>query len=443
VSVAFFEQAQRWAADIDPLRRYGSVRRVTGLIIEATIPPVFIGEVCYLENERLARPLPCEVVGVREDRALLMPYDYSENISVGTRVRASGKSFMLSLHEGYIGRVVDGLGRPLDGKGPIPPGIPLPVTRQAPAPLARPAITEAMASGIKAVDSFLTWGKGQRLGVFAGSGVGKSTLFGMIARNGGADVNVIALIGERGREVKEFIERDLGEEGLKRSVVVAVPSNESPLLRVKGSEVALTIAEYFRDRESCDVLLLLDSLTRFAYAQREIGLSMGEPPTTRGYTPSVYAMIPRLCERAGMTEHGSITALFTILVEGDDMNEPVADISRSVLDGHIVLSRRLASEGHYPPIDVLESISRVMRHVTTPEHNAAALWARGILAAYREAEDLINIGAYQAGNNPRIDRAIRAIEPLRAFLRQEIEELSTMPESLAELKALYDAYALA
>jgi flagellum-specific ATP synthase len=430
-----FQSAAGWVSDIDPFERAGSVRRVTGMVIEVTCPPVFIGELCYLSNDRMAEALPCEVVGVRDNTALLMPYDYSDDISVGTRVRTTGQAFMLPLHPGYLGRVVDGIGRPIDELGPLPKGKLYPVNQQAPSPLKRPRISEPISSGIKAIDAFLTWGKGQRLGVMAGSGVGKSTLFGMIARNAGSDINVISLIGERGREVKEFIERDLGEEGIKRSVVVAVPSNESPLMRVKGAQISLAIAEYFRDMGK-DVLLMMDSLTRYTYALREIGLSLGEPPTTRGYTPSVYAQIPRLCERAGMNETGSITALFTILVEGDDMNEPVADIARSVLDGHIVLSRKLLTEGQLPPVDVLESISRVMTDVAAQEHISHAQWARAIMATYREAEDLINIGAYQIGNNPKIDRAIRYIEHIRAFLRQGIFEKATLEKTVAELKAL-------
>lgn len=435
MSSRLYNCARSWLQDFDPLQRHGTVRKVTGMVIEVTCPPVFIGELCFLKNERLPVPLPCEVIGVSENRAQLMPYDFSNDISVGTDVLTTGRSFNLSLAEGYLGRVLDGLGRPLDGQGPLPVGPPYPVDQQPPSPLSRPRISERMASGIKSIDSMLTWGKGQRLGVMAGSGVGKSTLFGMIARNAEVDINVIAMIGERGREVSEFIERDLGEEGLKRSVVVAVPSNESPLLRLKGAQVAFSIAEFFRDQGK-DVLLLMDSLTRYAYALREIGLSLGEPPTTRGYTPSVYAQIPRLCERAGMADTGSITALFTILVEGDDMNEPVADIARSVLDGHIVLSRKLATEGHYPPVDVLESISRVMPDVVPADHMKLALWARNIMATYREAEDLINIGAYQAGNNPRIDQAIRYIEHLRSFLRQSVEEQVGFNEALAALKAI-------
>jgi len=441
MSRALFEQAAQWVTEVRPLESAGQVRRVTGLVIEATCPPVFIGELCYLENERLAEPLPCEVIGVQGDSALLMPYDYCSDIRVGTRVRCTGRGFTLPLHAGWLGRVVDALGRPLDGLGELPRGPEYAVDRPAPSPLARPRITEKIASGVKALDAFCTWGKGQRLGVMAGSGVGKSTLFGMIARNAASDINVIGLIGERGREVKEFIERDLGVEGLKRSVVVAVPSDQSPLLRVKGAQAAFAIAEFFRDQGS-DVLLMIDSLTRFAYAMREVGLSLGEPPATRGYTPSVYAAIPRLCERAGMTEHGSITALLTVLVEGDDHNEPVADIARSVLDGHIVLSRRLMTSGQLPAVDVLESISRVMSDVVEPDHLSLAQWARGIMSTYREAEDLINIGAYQVGNNPRIDQAIRHIEHLRSFLRQGIFEKVEYAQSLAGLRAVMDERAL-
>jgi flagellum-specific ATP synthase len=432
---AIYIQAGKLAQGIDPLQRRGVVRRVTGALVEVSCPPVFIGEICHLHNERLRAPLPCEVVGVRDNLAMLMPYDYSTDISVGTTLTTSGRGFELAVHTGWLGRVVDGLGRPIDGKGPLPQGPGLPVNRPAPSPLSRPRIHEAIASGIRSIDCFTTWGKGQRLGVMAGSGVGKSTLFGMFARNAAADVNVIGLIGERGREVKEFIERDLGESGLARSVIVAVPSNESPLMRLKGSQVTMCIAEYFRDGGS-DVLLMMDSLTRFAYAQRELSLSLGEPPTTRGYTPSVYAEIPRLCERAGMSDTGSITALFTILVEGDDQNEPVADIARSVLDGHIVLSRKLATQGHYPPVDVLESISRVMSDVVDEDLIQAAGWARQVLAVYREAEDLINIGAYKSGNSPRIDGALRNIEAVREFLQQGLTESSSFAEAKSRLIAM-------
>jgi len=437
MSSRLYEQACNAVAEFDPLKRRGTVRRVTGLLIEATCPPVFIGELCYLVNSRLSEPLPCEVIGVRERTALLMPFDFSSDIGVGTEVLTTGGTFSLPLNEGYLGRVIDGLGRPIDGQGPLPRGRAYHVNQPAPSPLSRPTINEKIASGIKAIDAFLTWGKGQRLGVLAGSGVGKSTLFGMIARHADSDINVIGLIGERGREVNEFIERDLGEAGLRRSVVVAVPSNESPLMRVKGAQVTFTVAEYFRDLGN-DVLLLMDSMTRYAYALREMGLTLGEPPTTRGYTPSVYAQIPRLCERAGLAETGSITALITVLVEGDDMNEPVADIARSVLDGHIVLSRKLLTEGQLPPVDILESISRVMPEVVDAQHVGWAQWARNIMATYRDAEDLINIGAYQVGNNPKIDLAIRYIDHIRGFLRQAIDEKVSYEQSLDQLRGLVE-----
>lgn len=437
MDAGLYEQAGSLVAEFDPLKRRGTVRRVTGLMIEATCPPVFVGELCYLTNERLAQPLPCEVIGVRDRTALLMPFDFSSDIGVGTDVLTTGETFALPLSPEYLGRVIDGMGRPIDGRGPLPRGPLYPVNKTAPSPLSRPTISEKIISGVKAIDAFLTWGKGQRLGVLAGSGVGKSTLFGMIARHASADVNVIGLIGERGREVNEFIERDLGAEGLKRSVVVAVPSNESPLQRVKGAQITFTIAEYWRDRGN-DVLLLMDSMTRYAYALREIGLTLGEPPTTRGYTPSVYAQIPRLCERAGLAENGSITALLTVLVEGDDMNEPVADIARSVLDGHIVLSRKLLTEGQLPPVDVLDSISRVMPDVVDAQHMGWAQWARNILATYRDAEDLINIGAYQVGNNPRIDQAIRYVGHIRGFLKQEINEKVAFTETIEQLRSLVE-----
>jgi len=430
-------KAAQWAGEVEPLKRRGTVRRVTGNLVDAVLPPVFIGELCYLVSDRIKEPLPCEVIGVRESTAVLMPFDYSSDISVGTEVLSTGRTFSLPLTPGFLGRIIDGLGRPLDGKGPLPAGPAYDVNQDPPPPLSRPRINEKIASGIKAIDAFLTWGKGQRLGVMAGSGVGKSTLFGMIARHAEADVNVIGLIGERGREVNEFIERDLGEEGLKKSVVIAVPSNESPLMRIKGAQITFSVAEYFRDR-GADVLLLMDSLTRYAYALREIGLSLGEPPTTRGYTPSVYAQIPRLCERAGLSDKGSITALLTILVEGDDMNEPVADIARSVLDGHIVLSRKLLTEGRLPPVDVLESISRVMPDVVDQQHIGWAQWGRGIMSTYRDAEDLINIGAYQAGNSTKIDQAIRYIDHLRSFLKQGVDERSDYKQTLGALRSLVE-----
>jgi flagellum-specific ATP synthase len=418
----------------------GRITRVSGLTIEARLPAAFIGELCIVKDLEGRGEVMAEVVGFRDGTTILMPMDYIEHVGMGSPVVATGKAFTLKVGDEFLGRVLDGLCEPLDG-GPIPNlSCPreYPVFREAPQAMDRPRITQAIPSGIKCIDTMLTWGKGQRMGVFSGSGVGKSTLFGMIARNSGAQVNVLALIGERGREVKEFLERDLGEEGLAKSVVVVVTSNEAPVRRVKGALVAMTIAEYFRDQGK-DVLFLMDSLTRYTYALREIGLALGEPPTTRGYTPSVYAKIPQLAERAGITSKGSITALFTVLVEGDDVNEPVADIARSVLDGHIVLSRKLLTEGQLPPVDVKGSISRVFPDVTGEEQQQMAQWVRETLAIYEEAEDLINIGAYKRGNNPRIDAALDCIDMIKAFMVQRREERWEMHQSLASLKQIYDA----
>ncbi|MCD6119608.1 FliI/YscN family ATPase [bacterium] len=409
----------------------GTITNIGQLILEAKTPRVFVGELCYVEADYPEfHRIPCEVVGIRDGTTLLMPFPALDNLSLGARVVTTGHRFRIRCGPGMLGRVLDGMGNPVDGKGDLE-GCPQwqDVNQEPPRPLKRPLIRDVIFSGIKAIDTMLTWGKGQRLGVFSGSGVGKSTLFGMIARNSSADINIIGLIGERGREVREFIDGALGEEGLKRSVVVTVTSDESPIMRMKGALVLHAIAEYFRD-EGNDVLMLVDSLTRFTYALREIGLSMGEPPTTRGYTPSVYARIPRLCERCGITEKGSITGLYTVLVEGDDISEPVSDIARSVLDGHITLTRKLAERNHYPPIDVLQSISRVMTDIVSPEHIAASTWAREVLATYRDAEDLINIGAYTRGNNAKIDYAIDNIDRLNAFLRQDRFERIPYREAL-------------
>jgi len=430
----------RELAEASPFVRRGQVVKVAGLTVEASLPPTFIGELCVFEKVADKDEVLAEVVGFRNGTTILMPMDYIEHIGMGTSVRATGQPFSLKLNDGYLGRVIGGLGQPLDSRPPpsAAGGTVRMIVREAPSPLDRPRIAEPMSSGIKAIDSMLTWGKGQRLGVFSGSGVGKSTLLGMMARNSEAEVNVLALIGERGREVKDFLERDLRAEGLAKSVVVVVTSNESPVRRVIGAQLAMTIAEYFRDRGR-HVLFLMDSLTRYTYALREIGLALGEPPTTRGYTPSVYARIPKLAERAGITGQGSITALFTVLVEGDDMNEPVADIARSVLDGHIVLSRKLLTEGHVPPVDVKASISRVFYDVAGPEQQRMAQWIRETLSVYEEAEDLINIGAYKRGNNPRIDAAIDSLDMIKAFLVQQVDERWTMEETLQAMGELYRA----
>lgn len=421
----------RLVEKVAPCRYLGRVERVAGILIEAVTPKVSIGEICYILSEftDLSNPghprrtvkIPAEVVGIDRERTYLMPFEFVDTISAGAPVETTGSPFAVRVGEELLGRVLNGLGIPIDQREPVAPTQLAPVVNRPPRPLERPPIRELLSSGIKSIDCLVAWGKGQRLGIFSGSGVGKSTLLGMIARNSSADVNVIALIGERGREVREFVERDLGEEGLAKSVVVAVTSDESPIMRLKGSLVAHTIAEYFRDRGK-HVLLLMDSLTRYAYALREVGLALGEPPTTRGYTPSVYARIPQLCERAGLTEASSITAVYTVLVEGDDLTEPVSDIARSVLDGHITLSRRLANEGFYPPVEVLDSVSRLMYDLVSEEHRLAAQWARQVMATYREAEELINIGAYQRGNNPRIDHAVDFYPRLMEFLRQDRDE---------------------
>ncbi|MEP0813370.1 MAG: FliI/YscN family ATPase [bacterium] len=415
----------------------GRVTDVGPLIIQAKMPRVFVGELCHIQTDYPhSNSIPCEVVGIRDGACLLMPFPNIESLSVGSRVVPTGHRFRVLCGEGLLGRVLGGMGQPIDGKGAlIDCSEWRDVAQDPPRPLERPLIREVVYSGVKVIDSMLTWGKGQRLGIFSGSGVGKSTLFGMIARNSSADVNVVGLIGERGREVREFIEGSLGEEGLKRSIVVSVTSDESPIMRVKGALVVHTIAEYFRDKGK-DVLLLLDSLTRYTYALREVGLSMGEPPTTRGYTPSVYAKIPQLCERCGKTDKGSITGLYTVLVEGDDVNEPVGDIAKSVLDGHITLSRKLAERNQYPPVDVLSSISRVMVEIVKAEQLETAAWAREILSTYRDSEDLINIGAYVRGTNPKIDFAVDNIDKLIAFFKQGIDERQNYDMALSDFLAL-------
>ncbi|NTU60248.1 MAG: FliI/YscN family ATPase, partial [Deltaproteobacteria bacterium] len=382
--------------------------------------------------------IPCEVVGFREGRVLLMPYGDMRGIQPGSKVVATRSQSLCQVGDELLGRVIDGTGNPMDGFGSPGCRRKYPLYGHEINPIARARIREPLATGIKAVDALLTLGKGQRMGIFAGSGVGKSVTLGMIARYTSADVNVIALIGERGREVREFIERDLGEEGLRRSVVVVSTSEKSPLVKARGALVATTVAEYFRD-QGRDVLLLMDSATRFAMALREVGLAIGEPPTTKGYTPSVFAALPRLMERAGMGEggKGSITGLYTVLVEGDDMNDPVADTVRSILDGHVVLSRDIAARNHDPAIDVLVSASRLMTEVSSPEHRRAAGRIRTLLAAYKGAEDLINIGAYQRGSNPDVDEALDKRVAMNAFLTQGIEESWTFSQTLEAMTGLF------
>lgn len=421
---------------VDTVRVNGRVAQVIGVVVEARGPACGVGEICEIHHDRGQEPLLAEVVGFRDSRTLLMPFSSVASIRPGSEVIATGSHLRVPVGHGLLGRVLDGLGRPLDSKGPAVTEAEVPTTASPPHPLERKRITEPLTLGIRAVDGTTTVGKGQRIGVFAGSGVGKSTLLGMIARNTSADVNVIALIGERGREVRDFIEKDLGEEGLRRSVVVVATSDQVPVARIRGAQVATAIAEFFRD-QGRDVLLMMDSVTRVAWAQREIGLASGEPPTTRGYTPSVFALLPQLLERSGTSRKGSITGLYTVLVEGDDMNEPVADTVRGILDGHIVLSRDLAARNHYPAIDVLASVSRLMSEVATPEHRLCAGRLRDVMATYRASEDLINIGAYVSGSNPKVDYSLRKIDSVNAFLRQQTSEGAGLAATEAALKEMF------
>jgi flagellum-specific ATP synthase len=424
----YFEALHR----VDPVKYNGCVEQVIGLVIESSGPAAQIGEVCHIRYSRTKEPLPAEVVGFRQGKTLLMPLGEMTGIRPGSEVVATGKTLDVGVGDALLGRVLNGLGQPMDGGPSLVLEEKYPVFASPPDSLRRRRIHEPLQLGIRAIDGLLTVGRGQRIGVFSGSGVGKSTVMGMVARNTSADVNVIGLTGERGREVRDFIERGLGVEGLRRSVVVVSTSDQPALVRVKAALVATAVAEYYRDR-GADVLLMMDSITRVAMAQREIGLAIGEPPATRGYTPSVFALLPRLLERSGTSEKGSITGLYTVLVEADDMNEPVADTARSILDGHIVLSRALASQNHYPAVDVLDSVSRVMVDITPREHQEAARRLRSILAVYKDAEDLVNIGAYARGSNPRIDEALDRIGDIRAYLQQDSAEKADYEESVAEL----------
>ncbi len=432
----------KWQHLLDEIARVklvnvqGQIDQITGLVMESTGPKASIGEICCVETLNEEKPIQAEVVGFRDKKLLLMPLGEMNGVGPGAKVTASGEPLTVNVSSKLLGRVLDGLGQPLDGLGDIELSVRYPIFNKPPHPLKRQRIREPLPLGISAIDGLLTCGKGQRLGIFAGSGVGKSTLMGMIARNTAADVNVIGLIGERGREVREFLEKDLQEEGLARSVVVVSTSDQPALCRLKAAFVATTIAEYFRDQGK-DVLLMMDSVTRFAMAQREVGLATGEPPTTRGYTPSVFALLPRLLERAGAGENGSITGLYTVLVEGDDLNEPVSDTVRGILDGHIVLSRDLASRGHYPAIDILSSVSRSMPDITTNEQRTLANELHKILANYKDAEDLINIGAYASGSNPDIDYALKKIEPVRKFLQQSVHDKLDWQATLANLEAIF------
>lgn len=415
--------------------KLGRITRVVGLTIESAGPDVSVGDICRLYRQDGGSSILAEAVGFSESKILLMPLGDMHGIGPGSIVEAAGLELSVKVSNDLLGRVLDGLGEPMDGGGEIISDLRYPISQHAPDPLKRQMITEPLPLGIRAVDGLLTIGKGQRVGIFAGSGVGKSTAMGMIARNTKADVNVIALIGERGREVREFIENDLGEEGLKRSVLVIATSDKPALVRLKAADVATAVAEYFRDRGK-DVLLLMDSLTRYAMAQREVGLATGEPPVSRGYTPSVFAALPKLLERAGMSEKGSITGLYTVLVDGDDLLEPVTDTARSILDGHIVLSRKLANKNHYPAIDVLASISRCMSAIAAEEHKRDANEIKKSMAVYADAEDLINIGAYVKGSNPEIDMAIEKNPDINAFLMQSVDEKAEFDEALSVMNLI-------
>ncbi len=422
-------------------KKKGRVVNVVGLTIESAGPDAKLGDICqifpggkgeFFSGDR--QPIPAELVGFKDRKTLLMPYGSVDGIGAGCLVENTGVPLQVDVSGSLLGRTLDGLGRPVDGSRFE--GVPYLVEAAPPDPLSRKIINEVLPLGVKAVDGMITVGKGQRIGIFAGSGVGKSTLMGMFARNTKADINVIALIGERGREVREFIEHDLGEEGMKRSVVVVATSDRPALERNKAAKTATAIAEYFRDRGK-DVLLMMDSLTRFSMAQREIGLASGEPPVSRGYPPSVYSEMPRLLERAGCAARGSITGLYTVLVDGDDFNEPITDTARSILDGHIMLDRKLGHKNHYPAIDVLQSISRCMSSIAAKEHKQAASRLKSVLATYNEAEDLINIGAYKSGSNPSIDYAISKIGAVNDFLCQDVDEKFGFEDSVAMLEQLF------
>ena len=433
IDIQKFQDALRKAS---PMKLTGKVTQIIGLVIESQGPTVTVGELCYVSSHFSGMPpVPAEVVGFREGSVLLMPVGEMQGIGPGCEVIATGRRLRVKVGPELLGRVLDGLGNPIDGKGPLLCKRDYPLQADPPSPLERPRIQDSLYVGVRAIDGLITLGDGQRIGIMAGSGVGKSTLLSMIARNTEADISVIALVGERGREVKEFIERDLGEEGLKRSVVVVATSDKPALVRIKGAMTATAIAEYFRDQGK-RVVLMMDSVTRFAMAQREVGLTIGEPPATRGYTPSVFALLPRLLERAGTSRKGSITGIYTVLVDGDDMNEPIADAVRSILDGHIVLSRAIAAQNHFPAIDVLASVSRVMNEVVDDAHLKAAQNLRALMAVYKEAEDLIHIGAYVKGSSQKIDTAVAKIDAINDFLCQGIFEQSSYEETEKALEAI-------
>ncbi len=427
-----FQQMIRQVYNSEPYSLTGKIENIVGMSIEASGGRAAIGDICRIYNGDFGGQVTAEVVGFKNDRILLMPYSEMKGISAGNFVRNTGTQLTLRVGEFLRGRIINALGQPIDGLGPFEGGTSYCVGGSQINPLQRPPIREQMEFGVKAIDGMLTIGKGQRMGIFAGSGVGKSTLMGMIAKNVKADINVIALVGERGREVLEFVQKDLGEEGMRRSILVVATSDQPAMLRMKCPSVATGIAEYFRD-QGYDVLLMMDSLTRFAMAQREIGLAIGEPPVARGYTPSIYAELPKLLERSGNFTKGSITGIYTVLVEGDDTNEPIADTVRGILDGHIVLSRALANSNHYPAIDVSASISRLMSEIAPPEHKQMASRVRDILSSYEKNADLIAIGAYKPGSNRKLDFAMSKIDAVNGFLTQSVDESFSYEDTLARM----------
>jgi flagellar protein export ATPase FliI len=438
MSVINFEKYQKNVNQAATVKVKGRVTELVGLVAKAVIPNVKVGELCLIDTVGSRQKIKAEVVGFKDNEVLLMPLGNLEGIAPGTEVTSTGDCLKVPVGRNLLGRVLDGLGEPLDTetKGPLICDEFYPVHAEPPDPMKRQRVLSHISVGVKAIDSVLTCGEGQRVGLFAAAGVGKSTTIGMIARNTEADIVVIGLVGERGREVRDFLEHDLGEEGLKRSVIVCATSDQPSLVRAKAAYAATAIAEYFRD-QGLKVLLLLDSVTRFARALREIGLAVGEPPARQGFTPSVFSTLPRLLERTGNSDKGSITAFYTVLVAGDDMNEPIADEVRSILDGHIVLSRDLAARGHYPAIDVSESISRVMSAIVDPEHMEASRKLREVVAAYEKERDLILIGAYESGSDPRVDYAIEKIEEVNAFLKQSTQECVGFEDTVAQLKGIF------
>jgi flagellum-specific ATP synthase len=427
-----FSRYEKVLPRINTIKMHGRVVQLVGLTIESEGPACQVGELVYIYDKHGNDPIRAEVVGFKGNRVMSMPLGEMGGISPGCEVRGTGKPLCVRVGPRILGRVLDGLGEPIDGKGPLEYETEYPIYNAPPNPFTRPRIEHPLQLGVRVLDSMLTFGKGQRMGIFAGSGVGKSTTMSMIARASEADITVLALVGERGRELRDFLERDLGEEGLRRSVVTVATSDTPALARMKAAYTGTAIAEYFRDKGH-DVMLMMDSVTRFAMAQREVGLAIGEPPATKGYTPSCFALLPKLMERAGTSPNGSITAMYTVLVDGDDMNEPIADAVRGILDGHIVLNRKIAHKNRYPAVDVLQSVSRVFTEICTKQHQEAAKKLRSVLAVYAENEDLINIGAYQKGSSPKVDYAINKIDEVEAFLKQDVFEPSNMKDTVERL----------